>query len=213
MASRIQAWLSAAAVSATMALPAASAQKPSSSVVAPQAIKVADFDLRDQYGKSHRLHDLKDKTAVVLVWQGVGCPIVQQTTPSLKEAAAKYGPKSVAFLMVNSNIQDSPSMIRKEAESFDLELPILKDGDQEIARRFGVERTAEVVVLDPKKKWTVVYHGPLDDRLTYGRARAKANHHWATDVLDNMLAGKSVAYKHMPTDGCIISYAKPKAPG
>jgi len=210
MTSKFAGAVFAAAMLTMTGLPAVHAQT-ASPAPPTQATKVSDFKLTDQYGVSHRLYDLKDKSAVVLIWQGVGCPIVQQTTPSLKDAAAKYGPKNVAFLMINSNIQDTPAMIRKETDSFDLKLPVLKDADQKVARSLGVERTAEVVVLDPKKQWKVLYHGPLDDRLTYGRARAQAEHTWTTDVLDNVVAGKPTAYAYMRTDGCIITYADPKA--
>ncbi len=168
--------------------------------------KIKDFTLIDQDGKPHELFAMKDAKAVVLIWQGVGCPIVQQMTPAIKEAAEKYGPKGVQFLLVNSNIQDSPAMIKQEVENFDIKMPALKDADQRVGLEVGVQRTAEVVVIDPKKDWKILYHGPLDDRLTYGRARAKADNNWTTDVLDAMLAGKDVVLTTRPADGCIVNF-------
>jgi peroxiredoxin len=168
--------------------------------------KIKDFTLVDQHGKSHELYALKDAKAVVLIWQGVGCPITQQMTPGIKEVADKYGPKGVQFMMINSNIQDTPEMIKQEAESFDIKMPVLKDADQKVGLDVGVQRTAEVVVIDPKKNWKILYHGPLDDRLTYGRARAKPDNTWTTDVLDAMLAGKDVALTTRPADGCIVNF-------
>jgi peroxiredoxin len=173
-------------------------------VTTPARIK--DFTLADQNGKTHELYAMKDAKAVVLIWQGVGCPIVQQMTPAIKEAAAKYGPKGVQFMMINSNIQDTPEMMKQEADNFDIKMPVLKDADQKVGLEVGVQRTAEVLVIDPKKDWKILYHGPLDDRLTYGRARAKADNNWATDVLDATLAGKDVALTTRPTDGCIVNF-------
>ena len=40
-------------------------------------------------------------------------------------------------------------------------------------QRLGVTRPAEVFVVEPKT-WKVVHHGPLDDRITYERQKAKA---------------------------------------
>lgn len=165
-----------------------------------------DFTLVDQNGKSHELYAMKNAKAVVLIWQGVGCPIVQQMTPAIKEVAATYAPKGVEFMMINSNIQDTPAMIKQEMENFDFHLPALKDVDQKVGLEVGVQRTAEVVVIDPKKNFKVIYHGPLDDRLTYGRARAKADNNWVSDVLDAMLAGKDVPVVTRPADGCIVNF-------
>jgi peroxiredoxin len=187
-----------------MAMPASAPTNDNGGVPTPEKIK--DFTLTDQNGKSHELYAMKDAKAVVLIWQGVGCPIVQQMTPGIKEAADKYGPKGVQFMMINSNIQDTPEMIKQEAESFDIKMPVLKDADQKVGLDVGVQRTAEVVVIDPKKNWKILYHGPLDDRLTYGRARAKADNNWTTDVLDATLAGKEVAVVTRPTDGCIVNF-------
>ncbi|HEX5005848.1 MAG TPA: redoxin domain-containing protein [Hyphomonadaceae bacterium] len=200
-------------LAAALALSAAFVAQPTVGEPAPPSQKadksqhiLSDFTLADQNGASHHLYDLRDKAAVVLIWQGVGCPIVQQMTPAIKDVSKRYGSKNIAFMMMNSNIQDSPETIRAEVEKFGLGLPVLKDQKQSVARQLGVQRTAEVVIAEPKKGWRIVYHGPLDDRLTYGRARPKAENNWATDVLDGLLAGKPVAYSARPADGCIISY-------
>ncbi len=67
--------------------------KPDASGVIKTPERINDFTLPDSNGKMHHLYDMKDAKAVVLIWQGVGCPIVQQMTPAIKEAAAKYGPE------------------------------------------------------------------------------------------------------------------------
>ena len=174
-----------------------------------QAPRIADFELKDHTGKVHRLHALKDAKAVVLVMQGVGCPIVRKLTPTLKQLEAEYAAKGVKFLMVNSNIQDTPEVIAAEAEKFGLKTPVLKDQDQSIGRRLNAVRTAETFVIDPKT-WTVLYHGPIDDRLTYGRERAAAESHYVKDVLNGLLAGRKPAFAKLEADGCLINYVTPE---
>jgi peroxiredoxin len=175
---------------------------------APQAEPVRmlqDFTLNDQAGQSHSLYAMKDAAAVVLIMQGVGCPIVQKMTPGLKEVVAEYAGRNIQFLMVNSNIQDTPEAIAAELTKFELDLPVLKDADQKLGRAMGAERTAEVFVVDPKS-WSIVYHGPLDDRLTYGAAKAAPDHHYVKDVLNAMLAGQTVPAIRQPADGCLINF-------
>ena len=148
---------------------------------------------------------MTDAKAIVLTMQGVGCPIVQKMTPDLKTVQAAYEGKGVKLIMLNSNNQDTIPMIAAEAKSFEVRMPILKDQGQKVAEPLGVVRTAEVMVIDPKT-WKIVYHGPLNDRLTYGKERAAANNNFVPDVLDKVLAGQQVAYVHQQTDGCIIDF-------
>lgn len=172
---------------------------------AEKPVSIPNFKLGDQAGVSHELYKMTGAKAIVLTMQGVGCPIVQKMTPDLKAVQAAYESKGVKFIMLNANNQDTVPMIAAEAESFDIKMPILKDAGQKVAEPLGVVRTAEVMVIDPKT-WKIVYHGPLNDRLTYGRERATANNNFVSDTLDKVIAGQQVAYVHQQTDGCIIDF-------
>ncbi|HET9161287.1 MAG TPA: redoxin domain-containing protein [Caulobacteraceae bacterium] len=167
--------------------------------------KVADFTLQDQNAQSHELYKLGDAKAVVLITQMNGCPIVRNILPALNTLKATYEPKGVKFLMLNSSKQDSRDDVVAEAKDWSINFPILLDSTQAIGKRFGVERTAEVIVINPKT-WQVIYHGPIDDRVTYERQKAKAEHTWAADALDATLAGKSVKIAQRQTQGCLINF-------
>jgi len=166
---------------------------------------LANFTLADQNGVSHELYKMTDPTAIVVVMHGVGCPIVQQLTPDLKDLQAAYESKGVKFLMLNANNQDTPAMIAAEAADFEITAPILKDEGQKVSEPLGVTRTAESFVIQPKT-WKILYHGPISDRLTYGRAKAKADNNYIADALDAVIAGKAVPASHAMTDGCLIDY-------
>ncbi len=171
----------------------------------PVSGKVDNFALTDQNLLSHELYRLGDAPAVVLVTQGNGCPVCRNMATDLRELEKAYRPKGVEFLMVNSNLQDSRESIKAEAKEFGFDLPILKDEHQLVGEQLGVTRTAEVFVIDPKT-WKVVYHGPLDDRVTYERQKAKADQTWVADALDAMLAGKPVKVAAEPGIGCLIDF-------
>lgn len=190
----------------------AEAQTPVPQVTADSGVvqvggTVADFTLADQNGVEHELYSMNDANAVVLVMQGNGCPIVQKMLPTLKEVAAEYGERNVEFLMINSNFQDKPDGIKKEAEKFELDMPIMKDTDQTIGKYLGAVRTAEVFIIDPDDDWKLIYHGPIDDRLTYGREKAVADNHFVRDMLDAMLEGRELPHpEKQQADGCLINY-------
>src|SRR5262245_41342171 len=167
--------------------------------------KIANFTLTDQAGVSHELYKMADAKAIVMTMQGVGCPIVQKMTPDLKSVQTTYEAKGVKFLMLNANNQDTREMIAAEAANFEVKMPILKDEGQKVAEPLGVVRTAETFVIQPGT-WKILYHGPLSDRLTYGRAKAKADNNYAADAIDAALAGKTAAVSHAMTDGCLIDF-------
>ena len=191
------------------AILAAAPQQAAPAAQAATAVKlmtVADFTLKDANGKTHQLYKLTDKAAIVIAMQGVGCPIVLKMTPDIKAVAAKYGPRNVEFLMVNSNLQDTPEMIAAEAKDFEQPIPILKDADQKVGKGLGAKRTAEMYVIQPKT-WQVLYHGPIDDRLSYGQEKAVATKHYLSDALDQVLAGKPVTVEETQANGCLINFS------
>jgi peroxiredoxin len=172
---------------------------------------IPNFTLTDQNGASHELYKMSDASAIVMVMQGVGCPIVQQLTPDLKDLQAAYESKGVKFMMLNANNHDTRQMIASEAANFEIKMPILKDEGQKVSEPLGVTRTAETFVIQPKT-WKILYHGPISDRLTYGRAKAKADNPYVANALDALFAGKPIPASQAMTDGCLIDYpARTKA--
>src|SRR5712675_525319 len=139
--------------------------------------KVDNFRLLDDSGKSHELYYLSDMKAVVLMVQGNGCPIVRQAVPTLREIRAQYRDKGVEFLLINSNLQDKSDAIAQEAKEFAFDIPVLVDETQLVGESLGLNRTAEVLVIDPKS-WTLAYRGPVDDKLSYEKQRLVATHQY-----------------------------------
>ena len=167
--------------------------------------KIANFKLKDQSGKAYELYKMTDAKAIVLTMHTKGCPIGQQLTPDFKELQAKYEAKGVKFLMLNSNLYDTPAAIAEEMKSFGSTIPVLKDADQKVGEPLGVERATETLVIQPGT-WKVLYQGPINDRVTYGRARAKADTQYVGGVVDAMLAGQAVTPSFVAPEGCILVF-------
>ena len=166
--------------------------------------RVDNFRLLDQAGASHELYYLSDARAVVLMTYGNGCGIVQKSLPRLREIRDEYKAKGIEFRLIDSNGQDNRDAVAKESREFGNDLPILIDETQLIGEALGVDRTADVFVVDPKN-WTLVYRGPMDDRLSYGAQKPVAKKQYLTDALDATLAGKPVTVARAEALGCLVN--------
>jgi mono/diheme cytochrome c family protein len=171
----------------------------------PMPTTVANFMLADTNYMGHELYREPDAKAIVLITHMNGCPIVRNLAPALKQLEAKYGPQGVKFMMLNSALQDSRDEIAKEAQEYGIDIPILMDTNQLVGEQLGVTRTAEFIVIDPKT-WKVAYRGPLDDRLDYGTQKGGAEHPWASDAIEAVLAGRQAMAATKLSPGCLVDF-------
>jgi len=167
---------------------------------------VKEFELSDQYGNMHSLDDYANRDYVVVYIHGAGCPIARLAVPSYKEIREKYADDNIEFMMLNAFIQDDIERIRKEGEEFGVDMPILKDADQSVAKSLGVERTAEVFIIDPRTR-EVHFRGPITDQFGYETQRMEASERYLEDALDTVMAGGRVDMSDIPdAKGCLVGY-------
>lgn len=178
----------------------------SMAVMADEWLKsIPEFELTDQHGTTHTLDKYADNEFIVFYVQGVGCPIARIALPNYREVRDEYSSRNIEFLMFNSNIQDDPRRIAKEAGEFGIDFPIMKDEGQVLAKALGVERTAEVFIVNPRTK-DVLYRGPINDQLGYETQRVSASEHYLKDALDTVLAGGTVDMDNVPdSKGCLVA--------
>lgn len=165
-----------------------------------------NFELTDHMGVTHALDEYADNDFIVMYIHGSGCPIARLSVPTFLGIRDDYADKNISFLMLNSFIQDDIPRIRKEAADFKIDFPILKDADQSVARSLGVERTAEVFIVDPRTR-KVVFRGPIDDSLGYETQRLNTEHNYLRDALDAVMAGESINMNDIPdSKGCLVGF-------
>ena len=169
--------------------------------------RVDNFMLLDHMGDAHELYYHRNASAIVMMVQGNGCPIVRNAIGEFKELRDKYADQGAQFFMVNSNLQDHRTTIRDEAEKYGIDIPILDDETQLVGESLGLIRTAEVLVIDPKN-WSVAYRGPINDRQSYERQKATASEHFASLAIDNVIAGEKIETPTRETMGCLINFAE-----
>jgi len=165
---------------------------------------VDNFTLLDHKGRSHELYYYEDAPAIVVMIQGNGCPIVRNAWSDFRAVRDTFEAKGIPFYMLNANKQDDRASLQTEAENFSYDIPILKDESQLIAESLGVKRTAEVLVISPED-WSILYRGPVNDRLDYGQQRANASEHYLADTLTAVLAGEQPERRIRRSKGCIVN--------
>ncbi|MCP5180198.1 MAG: redoxin domain-containing protein [Pseudomonadales bacterium] len=166
---------------------------------------VENFRLVDHSGASHELYRYRDAKAIAFLVQGNGCPIVRNEMPAFKALRDRYAAQGVQFFLLNSNLQDTRESVRREAEEYVYDMPVLMDDNQLIGEALGLTRTGEVFVVNPAN-WSVAYHGAVDDRLDYEKQKAVASRHFLAEALDDLLAAQPVRTASSPAKGCLINF-------
>jgi thiol-disulfide isomerase/thioredoxin len=170
--------------------------------------RIANLTFKDTRYLPRSLDDFPDKKAFVLVFTNTSCPLVQRYLPVLKQMEKTYRDKGVQFLAVNVGAEDSIVAMASQMVRHEMEFPFVKDFEGECLEALEVRRTPETVVLDGQR--TLRYRGRIDDQYRLGGTRAAATRHDLQEAIDAVLAGREVAVKETPVDGCLIT--RPETP-
>jgi AhpC/TSA family len=156
---------------------------------------VDNFRLIDQRGASHELYYLSDMKAVVLVAHGNSCEASRQAEAALEASRAKFEPQAVAFLAIDSNLADGREAIAAQATRSKPGMPILVDDSQLIGESLGFTHDGEVLIVEPRQGWKVVWHGAA----TGGESDPVGA------ALAAMLSGSTIPSATTKTNGCPIA--------
>lgn len=170
------------------------------------ADEVPNFALLDDQGKNHELHRAEGR-AVVLFFTGVGCPVARKSAEKLLELKKQFK-DDITIWLVHSELDADRDAIRKEVEELGLaSLPVLLDTKQALAQSFGVQRTAEAIVLDTKS-WSIAYRGALDDQLAEGAEKPEPTVRYAELALGALLKGEAVPHPQTTVKGCLLTFGQ-----
>jgi thiol-disulfide isomerase/thioredoxin len=164
---------------------------------------IGKLEFKDIRYLTRTLDELPKSKVYVLVFTNTTCPLVQRYLPVLNKLEKQYRDKGVQFLGVNVGPEDSIKEMAAQAVEYDVEFPFVKDQGALCATALGVKRTPEVAVLDGGRK--LLYRGRIDDQYRLGGGRPKPTRHDLKEAIDSILAGKAVAVKETPVDGCLIT--------
>ena len=182
-------------------------------VVAPQAAlaaaptrigdEVPNLAFKDIRYLTRSLADFGEKKAYVLVFTTTKCPLVLRYLPTLNKLEQEFRNQGVQFVAINVGPDESILEMGAQAVKHSVEFPFVKDFDHDCVKVLGVKKTPEVVVLDGKRK--LLYRGRIDDQYRHGGTRPEPTRHDLKEAIVAVLAGKEVAVKETPVDGCVIT--------
>ncbi len=164
--------------------------------------RAPEFRLTDGSGQEHSLTKLHDKRLVVVIFLGTECPLARLYAPRLSELAAAYTAQQVAFVGIDSNLQDSADEIAEYVREHGLTFPVLKDHHNVVADAYGAKRTPEAFVLDETR--TIRYHGRIDGQFEPGVQKSINPRSDLKLALDELLEGKAVSVTQTEAVGCYI---------
>ncbi|MCA9126013.1 MAG: redoxin domain-containing protein [Planctomycetales bacterium] len=140
---------------------------------------------------------------------GTECPMARAYATTLSALQDRFRSDGVVVIGVMSNVQDSAAEVAEYADELNVRFPLVLDQRQEIADRYGAQRTPEVFLLDENLQ--VRYHGRIDDRYAPGVSRADATRSDLEIALQEVISGKPVSKPETLALGCIIGRAKQQA--
>ena len=179
-----------------------------------------DFSLPGIDGKTYSLASFKDAKALVVLFTAVHCPTAEVYEGRIKKLVADYGPKGVAFAVIQPNnakavrldemgytdLGDSIEDMKIRAEHRGFNFPFLYDGEtQEVTAKYNPVATPHVFVFDQERK--LRYQGRIDSspREVYAKIADTRL------ALDAVLAGGAVPLEKTPTVGCSIKWLEKTA--
>jgi len=149
------------------------------------------------------------KKATVLIFINTDCPIANSYHPALKRRADEFCGlhESCDFrlVLVHANPSLTVPEARKHQQDFDIQVPIVLDPDQRIAKTLKALVTPEAIVIDPAGN--VLHRGRIDDRYaTIGKKRAVLQREDLRLALRAIADGQPVEVSTTQAIGCRIAY-------
>ncbi len=168
-----------------------------------------NFRLQTVAGQPLTFADCAGPMGLVLIFTGNDCPNSNKILPRLADLAAKYAPRGIKFLGVNSNASQTAEAVAAHASTHAIPFPVHIDPHNFVADLLKVERTCEAIVID--QRGSIRYQGAVDDQFGRGTSRPAPSQNYLADALDAVLLGKPVAVATTRAIGCPIERFEPVA--
>jgi peroxiredoxin len=156
-------------------------------------------------GVGYGLSNFAERRLVVLIFSSNRCPTVKAYGGRLRALQARYGPKGVQVVAINSNDShlypdETFARMVEFARDSGYNFPYLMDREQSTGRAYGATRTFHVFVLDEERD--VRYTGRFDD----SRIPDRVTSHDLVNALDDLLRGRAVRNPETRPFGCSLDY-------
>ena len=176
------------------------------STMLPLGTSAPDFSLPDVNGSTVSRSDFSEKPLLVAFICN-HCPFVVHLRDAFTKFASDYQAKGLGLVAVSSNDisthpDDSPDLMKSDAEKYGYTFPYLYDESQEVAKKYTAACTPDFFLFDQNHK--LVYRGQFDDsRPGNGEPITGADLKAAVNAV---LAGQEVSSTQYPSIGCNIKW-------
>ena len=138
----------------------------------------------------------------VLLFVTTDCPIANSYAPEISSLAAELRGTEVTPFLVHVAPDVDAASAKAHARAYGLELRILLDPEQRLARAVGATATPEAAVLTAAG---LQYLGRIDDRWRkLGADGQVPEHRDLRDAIAAVRAGRAVAQPRTETVGCLL---------
>lgn len=171
--------------------------------------KVQDFRLKNVDGKMVSLADYKDAKGFIVIFSCNHCPVVHKYESRMKALHAAYESKGFPVVAINPNDEkispgDSYPEMQKRYKAQGYKFAYLWDQTQEVARRFGAERTPHIYILTKESDGLkLAYIGAIDNNADNA---AKADKQYVKDAIDSLLKDRDLTVSETRAVGCTIKW-------
>jgi peroxiredoxin len=165
------------------------------------------FALPNTDGQLFSPASFDDAKALLVAFWCNHCPYVQHVRQGFADFVREYQHKGLAVVAINANDvtthpDDSPEMMKIEAEQHGFTFPYLYDETQEVALRFRAACTPDFFLFDDQHK--LVYRGQFDSSRPGNSIPVTGSDMRA--AVDAVLGDEPVDSAQIPSIGCNIKW-------
>jgi peroxiredoxin len=176
------------------------------STMLPLGSAAPDFALPGVDGQNVSRTDFAGRPLLV-VFMCNHCPFVIHLRNAIVKFAQQYREQGLAIVGISSNDvathpDDSPALMREDAQKYGYTFPYLYDESQAVAKAYRAACTPDFFLFDRQHK--LVYRGQFDDSRPQSGIPVTGQDLRA--ACDAVLAGRSVPPDQKPSIGCNIKW-------
>lgn len=184
------------------------------STMTPLGTSAPEFALPAIDGRIVGLDDFAASPALLVAFICNHCPYVKHILAGFVEFATQYQPRGLAVVAINSNDadqypDDSPEMMKIEAQRRGFNFPYLFDGTQQTALAFRAACTPDLFLYDDTHG--LAYRGQFDGSRPGNDVPVSGMD--LRHAADAVLAGRPAPTNQFASIGCNIKWKPGNEPG
>ena len=173
--------------------------------------KAPEFTATDSNGQVRKLSDYAGKF-VVLEWHNRGCPYTAKhyTSGNMERLQKEWTGRGVIWLTVISSAPGKQGYVTATEENEYVKqmnaapTAVLLDPSGVLGHLYDAKTTPQIVIVNPQG--VLIYDGAIDDRATTDPEDIKGAKNYASQALEEAMAGKSVSVPTTRPYGCSVKY-------